>query len=287
MTAKVTFNFKGLMAPVFTAFHDDKRKTVNLNQIAPYAEYLKKNGVDGVLVNGTSGEGMSLSVEERKQTAERWQKVANELKITTMIQIGGAPYADVIELAIHAESIKVDSILCLPELYFKPKTEEELVKYLKDISEFCPTTPLLYYHIPWMSGVNLNMPRFLGLAEKEIPNFVGLKYTSGDLEQGTACLKPGRSVFLGADTILCAAVAIGFDSSIMTTLNFCPELSLEIMKHVRENRLQEARQLQEALTKRVQKILENGEWVPAMKLEFNKVHPPTMDSGPVRLVKKL
>ncbi|KAG4075770.1 hypothetical protein HA402_003596 [Bradysia odoriphaga] len=236
MTAKVEFNFKGLMAPVFTAFHDDKRRTVNLNQIKPYAEYLKKNGVDGVLVNGTSGEGMSLSVEERKQTAERWQRVSEDLKITTMIQIGGAPFADVIELAIHAESIKVDSILCLPELYFKPKTEEELVKYLKDISQFCPTTPLLYYHIPWMSGVNLNMPKFLNLAEKEIPNFVGLKYTSGDLEQGTACLKPGRSVFLGADTILCAAAAIGFESSIMTTLNFCPELSLEIMKYVRENR---------------------------------------------------
>lgn len=49
-------------------------------------------------VNGTSGEGMSLSVEERKQTAERWQKVSEELKITTMIQIGGAAYADVIEL---------------------------------------------------------------------------------------------------------------------------------------------------------------------------------------------
>lgn len=102
------------------------------------------------------------------------------------------------------------------------------------------------------------MPKFLNLAEKEIPNFVGLKYTSGDLEQGTACLKPGRSVFLGADTILCAAAAIGFESSIMTTLNFCPELSLEIMKYVRENRLQEARQTQEVLTKRVQKILENG-----------------------------
>lgn len=49
-------------------------------------------------MNGTSGEGMSLSVVERKQTAERWQKVAEELKITTMIQIGGAAFADVIEL---------------------------------------------------------------------------------------------------------------------------------------------------------------------------------------------
>lgn len=116
----------------------------------------------------------------------------------------------------------------------------------------------------------VNMPRFLNLAEKEIPNFVGLKYTSGDLEQGTACLKPGRSVFLGADTILCAALAIGFDSSIMTTLNFCPELSIEVMKCVRESRLQEARQAQEVLTRRVQKILENGRSLPLfMRDEIN------------------
>lgn len=198
--------------------------------------------------------------------------------------------------------------MCLPELYFKAKTEEELVKYLKDIAQFCPNTPLLYYHIPWMSGVvcklsfrhsqnqsteiyfmflPVNMPRFLNLAEKEIKNFVGLKYTSGDLEQGSACLKPGRSVFLGADTILCAAAAAGFESSIMTTLNFCPELSLDILKYMRENRLQEARQAQEKLTKRVQTVLEKGEWVPAMKIEFNKIHPANMNSGPVRLVKKL
>lgn len=55
-------------------------------------------------MNGTSGEGMSLSVEERKQTAERWQKASEELKITTMIQIGGAAFADVIELVSHSAS---------------------------------------------------------------------------------------------------------------------------------------------------------------------------------------
>lgn len=61
-------------------------------------------------MNGTSGEGMSLSVEERKQTAERWQNVSSELKITTMIQIGGASFADVIELVSHFGIMQNDRI---------------------------------------------------------------------------------------------------------------------------------------------------------------------------------
>lgn len=96
------------------------------------------------------------------------------------------------------------------------------------------------------------------MAEETIPQFVGLKYTSGDLETGLACLKPGRSVFLGSDTILCAALVQGFDSSIMTTLNICPELSNDIVEHLKNNRLHEARESQNLLTTRVGEILKKG-----------------------------
>lgn len=56
--------------------------------------------------------------------------------------------------AKHAECNKVDAILCLPELYFKPKTQEELVEYLKLVGDAAPNTPLLYYHIPAFTNVN-------------------------------------------------------------------------------------------------------------------------------------
>jgi N-acetylneuraminate lyase len=71
-----------------------------------------------------------------------------------MVQISGAPFPDVIEMAKHAESGKVDAVLCLPELYFKPKTEEQLVGYLQDIAAHCPSIPLFYYHIPRFTNVD-------------------------------------------------------------------------------------------------------------------------------------
>lgn len=77
------------------------------------------------------------------------------------------------------------------------------------------------------------MPRFLELAEAAIPNFSGLKFTSNDLAIGAACLSPGRSVLLGADTILSGALALGFDSACMTSLNMWPQPAIDIMRAFR------------------------------------------------------
>ncbi|XP_059616379.1 N-acetylneuraminate lyase B-like [Phlebotomus argentipes] len=268
-----SFKFRGLMAPVFTAFKNDPVQSVNCELIDPYAKWLKERGIQAVLVNGTTGEGMSMSVSERKTTAEEWQKACRKHGMTLMLQIGGVPFVDVAELAKHADQLGVDAVLCLPELYFKPKTEPDLVKYLAKVATHCPKTPLLYYHIPVNTGVNLSMPKFLGLAEKEIDTFVGIKYTSGDLALGSACLAENRFIFLGADSILCGALAQGFDSSIMTILNVCPELAIEIYNAVKKGDVFKAREKQKELSAVVDRILAEGggEWVPSMKKEFNRV----------------
>lgn len=112
------------------------------------------NGCNGVLINGTTGEGSCLRVDERKKLAEVWLKCCRKFELTCMIQIGGCGIKDVYDLAEHAEKIGVDCVLCLPDLFFKPNTENDLVCYIKDIMKYCPTRPFYYYHIPRMSGVN-------------------------------------------------------------------------------------------------------------------------------------
>lgn len=102
------------------------------------------------------------------------------------------------------------------------------------------------------------MPSFLELAEQSIPNFVGLKFTSNDLDEGAACLKPGRSVFLGADKILASAILLGFDSAIMTSLSICPELAIKIFDHMKNNKLKDAQVAQSQLNSRVNDILKRG-----------------------------
>lgn len=129
-------------------------RQVDYGVIDEYCCYLKTKGVNGVLINGTSGEGTTLRLAERKRLAEEWLIACRKYGVIMMIQIGGCDILSVFELAHHAEEIGVDCILTLPDLFFKPKIEEDLVEYIKSIAYHCPTRPLYYYHFPRMSGVD-------------------------------------------------------------------------------------------------------------------------------------
>lgn len=267
------------MSPVFTAFNENNE--VNYD-IADYAKFLKSKKISAILINGTSGEGMNLSVIERKKLTEKWQEACKKNDILMMVQISGCPYVDAVELAKHANDLKVDGVLCLPELYFKPKTVTKLVNYIKDLSLHCPDIPLYYYHIPMFTQVDLPMAEFMEVAKREISNFAGIKYTSGDLEKGLQCLKHGQ-VFLGADTILCGALALGFDSAIMTSLNIIPEHSHKVMQHMNDSNIAQAQEHQKKINEFVQSTLERGggDWVSSMKKAFNETFP-NISMGPVR-----
>lgn len=269
-SAKKLTTFQGLMAPVFTPYHPNNNE-INFDIIESYAKLLKDNGISAVLVNGTSGEGMLLNVNERKLITEKWQSVCEKLDILMMVQISGCPFVDAIELAKHAEALKVDGVLCLPELYFKPKNVQNLVDFLEKISSYCPSIPLYYYHIPMFTNVDLPMAKFMEEASKKISNFAGIKYTSGDLEKGLPCLKHGQ-VFLGSDTILCGALSLGFSSAIMTSLNIYPEKSVKILQYIKSGKVEKAREEQMALCELIEEILHNGggDWVRSMKKAFNE-----------------
>lgn len=247
--------FKGLVAPTFTPFSDDF--SVNYDAIEPYAKHLKSKGIPAVLINGTSGEGMILTTDERKRLTSKWAAVCKKLDILLMVQISGCSFPDVVDHAKQAALLKVDGVLCLPELYFKPKTIEKLVDYLRDISAHCPDIPLYYYHIPVLTQVDLPMASFMKLARESIPSFAGIKFSSGDLEKAIPCLKHGH-VFIGPNTIFIGALALNFTNAIMTSLNVNPEVSLKILDLMNKGNLAEAREQQSILNEFLESTLRTG-----------------------------
>ncbi|XP_053597155.1 N-acetylneuraminate lyase [Microplitis demolitor] len=281
--ARLPYIYRGFIAPVFTPFNY-RNSTLNLSIIPKYAKYLVENGVNGVLVNGTTGEGVSMSVSERKQVAEAW---ANAVKITKqhlMIQVGGAPFPDVVELAKHAEGLKVDSILCLPELYFKPTDTKNLMNYLKNVGEAAPNTPLLYYHIPMLTNVNIHMGEFLNLIGDAIPSFVGIKFTSTNLEEGAQAVRANSNqfvVFLGTNLLISAGYSVGIDSFIPTSINMFPGDAIKISDASKQGDGLKATELQEKLSQAVIAISRHGNWVTTMKAAMALLN--TIDLGPVRL----
>lgn len=133
---------------------DSSKRTIRFDVIDKYASWLNQRDIKGVLVNGTTGEGVCQRFDERKRNFEEWLKSSRKYDLKCMVQVGGAGVSTVYDLAEHAEEKKADAVLCLPDLFFKPTCEEDLVDYLSKVADYCPTRPFFYYHFPTFSKVN-------------------------------------------------------------------------------------------------------------------------------------
>ena len=209
---------QGLIAAPFTAFHNDG--SLNLAIIEKQAEALVANRVTGAFICGTTGEGLSLSVNERLQVAERWSAVAKNLQL--IVHVGANSIEDCRALAQHAQKIGANAISAFAPSFFKPGSVDDLVNFVAAVAEAAPGTPFYYYHIPSMTGVNLDMVHFLAAASGRIPNLVGIKFTHENLMEFLACarLEGGRfDMVYGRDEALLAGLATGARAAIGSTYN--------------------------------------------------------------------
>lgn len=278
---------RGFIPPVFTPFNDDL--TINYSLIPKYAKYLADNGAKTVLVGGTTGEHMALSVADRKRIVDTWIKEGSKVGLRISAQVGGAPAADVLELASYFEKSGVTFLLVLPELYFKPTTVEGLVSYVELVAKAAPSLPILYYHIPKNTNLAFNMPEFIRQATARIPNFRGIKFTSYDLMEGAQALRasrPDQEVFLGPDSLIAPAALLGITSNIGTAFNLFPQLEHELLAAVQNNNVARARELQEKLSVAIEAHACEGPWVPVMKAGMEivtglKFGPPALPQKPI------
>ncbi|MBN1124930.1 MAG: dihydrodipicolinate synthase family protein [Sedimentisphaerales bacterium] len=234
----------GLIAPPPTPMHEDGR--LNLDMVKPLAKYLHSRRLFGVFVAGTTGESMSLTVEERLSLAQCWVQAAPEgLKV--IVHVGHACLQDAERMAAHAQSIGADAIAAMPPIFFKPKDIPTLVASSARIAATAPKLPFYYYHIPSMTGIFLPMAEFLTAAKEQIPNLAGMKFTHSDLPDFRACLDVdgGRfDLLFGQDEMLLGAMATGARGAVGTTYNFLAPLYLAMMEAFAHNNLDTARQLQ-------------------------------------------
>lgn len=126
---------KGLIVAPFTAFGKDLE--INLSPISDYAKMLKKNSLKGVFINGSSGEGYMLNVDERKKLAEEWMKFADE-DFKVIVHVGSTTLKDAVELAKHAQEIKAFGTGAMAPPFPKIGRIQELFDYCKAIADAAP-----------------------------------------------------------------------------------------------------------------------------------------------------
>ena len=209
----------GLIAAPFTPF--DERGEVNYAMIEKQAASLIADEVKGAYVCGTTGEGISCSVEERIRIMEAWKRAAQG-KLVLIAHTGALSLKDVEVLSRKAAELGYDAFSVIPTTFFKPGSEAVLVDYCAEVAAFAPELPFYYYHT-MNSGVALWMPRFLELADGRIPNLGGIKFNHHNLYEYQNCLYAAGGkydIVFGVDEFFAGALALGAKAFIGSTYNY-------------------------------------------------------------------
>jgi len=234
----------GLIAATFAAYHEDG--TINLEIIPAIVDKMINDGLSGVFICGTNGEGPNLTIDERMKIASAYVKAANK-RILVLVHVGHSSIAECRKLASHAEEIGADAISSVAAFYFKPSNVKNLVDSMAAIAAAAPNTPFYYYNIPTLTGVALDMIEFLAQAEQAIPTLAGIKYTASTLHEYQACLnyEDGKfDILFGFDEMLLPALAVGAKGAIGSTYTFAAPLYLKVIQLYNEGKNEEAAAMQ-------------------------------------------
>jgi len=239
--------YEGMVAAPFTPM--DKNGNVNFGMIPEYYRFLEKNGVSGAFINGTTGEGVSLTQKEKQLQANEWAKcLKNGGKMRIINLVGGTSYQECIENAIFSHEAGLSAIALLAPYYFKPSDESQLAEFIARVGESVPDMAVYFYHIPVFTGVDMPMIGLLKKISAMLPNFAGIKYTREDFMDYMSCLnyENGKYDLLwGRDECMLSALVTGCKGAVGSTYNYAAPLYHALIKAFNEGNLETARKLQQ------------------------------------------
>lgn len=243
--------YKGVI-PAFYACYDEKGE-ISPAGVHRLAQYFIDKGVKGVYVNGSSGECIYQSVEDKKIVLENVMKVAKG-KLTVIAHVACNNTKDSMELAAHAESLGVDAIASIPPIYFR-LPDHAIAKYWNDISSAAPNTDFVIYNIPQLAGVALSNSLFAEMRKN--PRVIGVKNSSmpvQDIQMFKADAGDDYIIFNGPDEQFISGRVIGAEAGIGGTYGVMPELFLKMNELVKAGQLEAAMPIQYAANSIIYKM---------------------------------
>lgn len=272
-------SFQGLVPAVITPMDDGG--TLNLEMIEPIVEHLTSDGVTGIYVCGSTGEGPSLTIKERKEVVKEYNQAADgNLKV--IAHVGHNSLRAARELASHAQDIGVDAIAAIPPTYYGSLSEETITKCIKEITKEAPGLPFYYYHVPVLNSMEINVRKFLSKVRENVPEFEGIKFSSrklADLQESLNFKANEFSFLFGVDQMLLNALSAGADAAVGSTYNFAAPLYQKVLENYNKGKLSEARKYQLKSIKMV-RVFQKYRGHPAFKATMKLIG---LDCGPTRL----
>ena len=189
--------------------------------VGPLTRFLADGGIDGALVCGTTGEGILLSVPERRRVAERFVHARPE-GFQVAIHAGAQSTSDTVALAIHAKEIGADAVAVIAPPYF-PLDEPALLEHLRAAAEACGPLPFYVYEFAGRSGYAIPVAVIERLRETS-PNLAGLKVSDTPWSAIEPYALEGLDLFVGSEPLVLEALEHGADGAVSGLATAFPEI---------------------------------------------------------------
>ncbi len=276
---------KGLVAATYTPLNDDF--SLNLSVVPSLVEHAIDSGCVGIYVCGSTGEGVSLSEEERKAVAEAYMTAVAK-RVPVFIQVGANSLQTAQNLATHAESIGADYISANAPSYFKITDAKTMVDSMAMITAGAPNTPFYYYSIPFLTGAAVDAYDFLVEAHEsgKIPTLAGIKYTEPKTYEFYECQQYAGGkydILWGYDEMLLAGLVAGAKGGVGSTYNLAAPLYQSIIDAYNAGDMDLARELQHKSWQMVKIVNRHAPLHTSMKAVLKMIG---LEVGPVRLPQK-
>lgn len=216
---------KGIVVPVVTPFNKDE--SLNEGGLRRIVNYLIDSGVHGLFPGGSQGELFSLTTEEKKRVIDVVIEETNG-RVFVMPGTGAVTTRESIELTQYAERAGADAVSVITPYFIKP-TDAEMVEHYTRIARSV-SIPVLAYNNPGRTALPL-APSVVAAVAKAVPNFSGVKDSSGDLTNTLAYIEqtpPTFRTFMGRDTLIYAGLCYGCAGAVAATANVAPDLTVGI-----------------------------------------------------------
>ncbi|HFR3774582.1 TPA: dihydrodipicolinate synthase family protein [Streptococcus suis] len=265
--------------PAFYACYDEAGE-ISSERVKALVQYFIDKGVQGLYVNGSSGECIYQSVADRKQILEAVMEVAKG-KLTIINHVACNNLKDSVELARHSEELCVDAIAAIPPIYFR-LPEYSIAAYWNGISAAAPNTDFIIYNIPQLAGVSLTPSLYKEMLKN--PRVVGVKNSSMPVQDIDTFVTLGGEdyvVFNGPDEQFLGGRLMGAKGGIGGTYGAMPELFLRLNQLIADKDLETARQLQATINTIIGKLVSGHGHMYAVIKEVIRINDG-LDIGSVR-----
>jgi dihydrodipicolinate synthase/N-acetylneuraminate lyase len=234
---------KGALAAAITPLRDGGT-AVDPDAFEPYVDFLAGGGLDGVLALGTTGEGILLSVPERRRVAELYV-AAGRGRLAIAVHCGAQTTADTAALAAHAAQAGADAVAVIGPPYYA-YDEAALLYHFLEAARACEPLPFYLYEFRDRAGYSI--PRaVIDALREQAPNLRGLKVSNRPFGEVEPYLLDGLDVFIGAEGLAVEGLRHGAVGVVSGLAAAFPALMADLVRDPTETRSDSAQRMRERL----------------------------------------